>query len=56
MRGIARSNTGEWVIISKDAKQKELQERIQSSARTLEELSKKQEDLRGDVGNILKKP
>lgn len=54
--GIARSNTGEWVIISKDAKQKELQERIQSSARTLEELSKKQEDLRGDVGNILKKP
>jgi hypothetical protein len=54
--GIARSNAGEWVIISKEAKQREIQERLESSSRSLEELSKKQDDLRKEVGNILKKP
>lgn len=54
--GIARSNAGEWVIISKEAKQREIQERLESSSRSLEELSKKQDDLRGEVNNILKKP
>jgi hypothetical protein len=54
--GIARSNAGEWVIISKEAKQREIQERLERSARSLEDLSKKQDELRGEVGNILKKP
>ena len=54
--GITCSDASEWVIISKEAKQREIQERLKSSSRSLNELSKKQDDLRKEVGNILKKP
>lgn len=54
--GIGRSPEGQWVIVSLEAKRKELQDKISKSAETMEDLSKTNEELRKGVGEILKSP
>lgn len=54
--GVGRSPEGQWVIVSLEAKRKELQDKISKSAETMEDLSKTNEELRKGVSEIMKAP
>lgn len=53
--GFTRSAVREWILVSPEAKRRELEERLDRIARSLQELSTLQSSLREETGNLLKR-
>jgi hypothetical protein len=52
--GIGRTPVHQWQVISIEAKRQELAEKLRKHGEAIDELSKRQEELRGNVGDLIK--